>query len=171
MLKLSNSLLNQQIMSLRTGAAVATSQALIINPNNLKIEGLYCVDRFSNERLILLQQDIRDMVPQGIAINDHDALTDPEDLIRLQDILKLNFEILGKPVVTVSKKRLGKVNDFAADSESLYIQKIYVGQSVFKSLSGGQLSIDRDQVIEITPNKIVVQDPLQPTRASAPATA
>ncbi len=158
-------------MSLRTGAAVATSQALIINPNNLKIEGLYCVDRFSNERLILLQQDIRDMVPQGIAINDHDALTDPEDLIRLQDILKLNFEILGKPVVTVSKKRLGKVNDFAADSESLYIQKIYVGQSVFKSLSGGQLSIDRDQVIEITPNKIVVQDPLQPTRASAPATA
>ncbi len=171
MLKLSAALLNQPIMSLRTGAPVATTESLIINPNNLKIEGFYCIDRFNGQRLILLQQDIRDIMPQGIAINDHDVLSEPEDLIRLQDTLKINFQILGKSVVTDAKKRLGKVNDFAADSQSLYIQKIYVSQSVFKSFSGGQLSIDRDQVIEITPHKIVVQDPLQLTRASLPAAA
>lgn len=167
MLKLSAALLNQPVMSLRTGAPVATTEALLINPNNLKIEGFYCSDRFTGEKLVLLPQDIRDLLPQGIAVNDHDVLSDPEDLVRLQDMMNLNFQLLGKTVVTVSKERLGKVNDFAADSETLYIQKLYIGQSVFKSFSSGQLSIDRDQVVEITPSKIVINDILKGTPAGA----
>jgi hypothetical protein len=66
---------------------------------------------------------------------------------------------------------LGKVNDFAADSQTLYIQKLYIGQPLLKSLSGGQLSVDRTHIVEITNKKIVVQDILRPTKAGAPVTA
>jgi sporulation protein YlmC with PRC-barrel domain len=168
MLQLSGSLLNQPVLSLRTGGVLATTVATVINPNNLKIEALYCHDRFEKKQLVLLTSEVRDILPQGLVVNDHDALSEPDELVRLKDILEIGFELLGKPVVTISKEKLGKVNDFAADSETLYIQKLYVGQPLLKSLSGGQLSVDRNQIIEITNKKIVVQEILRPTKASAP---
>lgn len=171
MLQLSGSLLNQPVMSLRTGAPVATTTGLIINPNNLKIEGFYCQDRFEKRVAILLSLEIRDIVPQGLVVNDHESLSDPEELIRLKDIIDLNFELLGKPVITLSKEKIGKVSDFAADSTTLYIQKLYVSRSILKSLNTGQLSIDRTHIVEITNKKIVIQEILKPTRAAAPATS
>lgn len=167
MLQLSKDLTNRAVLSLRTGGPIATAIEPIINPNNLKIEGFYCTDRFNKKTLVLLQQDIRDSLPQGLVVNDHDVLAFPEELVRLKNILELQFKLIDKPVVTTSKTKLGKVSDYAADSESLYIQKLYVSQSLIKSFSGGQLSVDRNQIIEITNHKIVVQEPLQPTKAAA----
>ena len=144
----------------------------IINPNNLKIEGFYCEDRFDKKRqLILLYQDIRDVIKQGIVVDDHDALTDPNEIVRLDDIMKIGFVLIGKPVVTESKDRLGKVSDFAAEIETMYIQKIYVSQPLRKSFMGGSLSVDRSQIVEITNSKIIINDPVQAMPAGATATA
>lgn len=156
-------------MSLRNGAQIALATGPIINPSNLKIEGFYCQDRFSKSHLVLLEQDIRDVLNQGIVINDHDVLSEPGELIRLRDILEINFQLMGKPVVTVNKHRLGKVNDYAVDTSTMHVHKLYVGQSLIKSLSGGQLSVDRSQIVEITHRKILVQEPLQPTKVAATA--
>ncbi len=169
MLQLSESLKNKNVLSLRTGGIIAQTLEPIINPNNLKIEGFFCQDRFSKEPLVLLTQDIRDQNIQGYIVNDHDVLSDPKDLVRLQEILKLNFTLQDKPVVTSAKKRLGKVNDYALDNETMYVQKLYVGQNLLKSFSGGQLSIDRSQIVEITLKKIVVNDPLQGKRSGVGA--
>lgn len=167
MLQLSGALLGQNVISLRTGAPVAVTIGVVINPNNLKIEGFYCQDRFKKDPLILLTQDIREHNNHGFFINDHEALTEPAELIRLKEILNIGFELTGKPVVTVSKKRLGKISDYAVENATYYVQKLYVGQSLIKSFSGGQLSVDRNQISEITSKRIVVQDPLQPTKAGA----
>lgn len=171
MLRLSSTLVNQAVLSLRTGGQVALATEPIINPNNLKIEGFLCVDRFEKKQLILLSQDIRDRVGQGFVINDHEVLVESDEVIRLKPILELQFKLIGKPVVSVKKRRLGKINDYAVDDIALYVQKIYVSQSLIKSLSGGSLSIDRDQIVEITDRKIVVQDPLKPLKSSVPANA
>ena len=165
MLQLSQSLINQPVMSLRTGGQVATAHTPIINPNNLKIEGWYCQDKFSKNTLVLLSQDVRDVIKQGIVINDHEDLSEVDELVRLKDVLDLQFELLGKPAVTVNKQRMGKVTDFAVEIETLYIQKIYLSQSLVKSLSGGTLSVDREQIVEITNCKIVIQDFFKPTKA------
>ena len=172
MFQLSSSFLNQPVMSLRSGGPVAQTVEAIINPNNLKIEGFYCEDpRNKKERLVLLSQDIRDIVPQGIAINDQEVLTSPEELVRLKEILTIGFKLIGKPVVTASKERVGKVSDYAIEVETMYVQKLYVAQSVVKSFSGGALSIERDQIVEITNRKIVIQDILKgaPAGATVPA--
>lgn len=94
MLQLSGTILDKQILSLRTGSAIADVLMPIINPNNLKIEGFYCQDSIEKAQLILLYQDIRDILPQGIVVDDHDVLADPEDLVRLKEILDLNFELI-----------------------------------------------------------------------------
>lgn len=176
MLQLSSALVNRPIMSLRTGGEIAVALSPIINPNNLKIEGWYCQDRFDKKaRLVLLPQDVRDILPQGIVVNDHDVLSEPAELIRLKPVMDLRFELIGKPVVTTGKSRLGKVSDYAVEVETLYIQKFYVAQPLIKSLSGGSLSVSRDQIVEITSRKIVIQEPLQPqpvqNRVTAPVPA
>lgn len=170
MLKLSsNLLLNKSVLSLRTGTPIASITGPIINPNNLKIEGFYCQDRYERRQLILLYQDIRDMLPQGFVVNDHDVLAEPDELIRLQSVLELDFDIIGMPVVTISKSKVGKVSDFATESETMYIQKIYVSQSLLKSFTGGSLSVDRTQINEITPRRIIINDLLKRAPAAVPA--
>ncbi len=158
MLKLSKNIIDIPVMSLRTGGRIATATKPIINPHSLKIGAWYCDDAFSNKTLILLAQDIRDFVPQGIAVNDHDVLSEQEDLIRLQEIIQLNFVLLGKAVVSNHKRRIGKVTDYAIETTTLIIQKLYVSRPVYKSLSEGQLSIDHSQIVEITDKKIIIKE-------------
>ncbi len=169
MLQLSTNLLNKSVLSLRTGAPIASITGAIFNPNNLKIEGFYCQDRFNKKTLVLLYQDIRDIMTKGYVVNDHDVLAEPHELIRLKSVLDLHFELLGKQVETISKQKVGKVSDYAADMETMYIQKIYVAQSILKSFTGGALSIDRSQINEITPNRIIINELLKGAPASASA--
>ncbi|HXE10212.1 MAG TPA: hypothetical protein VN554_02190 [Verrucomicrobiae bacterium] len=168
MLQLSGALVQKSVLSLRTGTPVATVTGAIINPNNLKVEGFYCQDRFDKKKqLVLLYQDIRDVLPDGYVVNDHEVLSEANELVRLQKIMDLNFELIGKPVVTLSKEKVGKVGDYATEMETMFVQKLYVSQSILRNFTGGSLSIDRSQIQEITPRRIIISDLLK----SAPATA
>lgn len=172
MLQLSGSILNRPVLSLRTGGQVATTTSPIINPNNLKIEGFYCQDAYDRKKVkVLLFQDIRDVLVNGFVVDDHDSLSDPGELIRLKEIMNMRFEIIGKQVVTTSKEKIGKVVDYAADIDSMYIQKLYVSQSMFKSIGGGSLGVDRTQIVEITDKRIIIHDimPGVPAGAGVPA--
>ncbi|MGH9856823.1 MAG: hypothetical protein ACRD4B_03165, partial [Acidobacteriota bacterium] len=84
--------MNQPVMSLRTSSQIATTIAPIINPNNLKIEGFYCQDAFEKGTLVMMTQDIRDVLPQGFVVNDHEVLAGPDELVRLNDIMQLGFQ-------------------------------------------------------------------------------
>ncbi len=157
-------------MSLRTGQQVATALEPIINPSNLKIEGFYCTDRFSKDELVLLYQDIRDVIAQGFVIDDHDVLTSADELVRLKKTIDIAFTLVGKPVETVDKQYIGKVSDYATEIETMYIQKLYVSQSMFKNLTGGNLGVDRNQINEITDKKIIINELLKGAPAAAGVT-
>lgn len=171
MLQLSATFNDRPVLSLRTGALIAKVVTPIINPDNLKIEGFFCEDRYSKNMLVLLTQDIRDVLPNGYVVNDHDVLSAPEELIRLRKVLEKPFNPIGKKVVTISKEKVGKVGDYAVDTSSMYIQKIYATRSILKSLTGGSLIIDRTQINEVTPRQIIINDLLNKNRAPAPAAA
>jgi sporulation protein YlmC with PRC-barrel domain len=156
MLQLSGMIINRPILSLRTGTPVATALAPLLNPNNLKIEGFWCKN--GRRELILVAQDARDVLPQGIVINDEDVLSDPSELVRLKEIIAINFELLGKQVETSSGQKLGKINDYATETKSMFVKKLYVAQPIYKNFSGGTLGIDRTQIVEITDKKIIVND-------------
>lgn len=165
MLKLYESITGFNILSIRTGGPVAKMLSPIINPDNLYIEGWYVEDNTSKQKLVLLSSDIREMLPQGFAINDHEVLTEAKDLVRLTDVLRINFSLHGLKVISESGKKYGKINDFAFDDSNMFIQKLYASQSVVKNLSSASLSIDRSQIIEITDKKIIIEDPSEPANA------
>ena len=158
MLLLSAKLKDQSVLSLRTGGQVASAKAPIINPNNMQVIGFYCDDHFSNKELILLTQDIREHIRAGFVINDHEALVEEEDLVRIKDIIGIQYDPVGKLVVTDHKRKLGRVSDYAVDGESLYIKKLYIAPRMLKSITGTQLSVDRTQILEVNDKKIIVKE-------------
>lgn len=171
MLKLFDTIQNQPVLSLRTGGSVGILLGPIINPNNLYIEGWYVQDSRSSAVLILLSGDIREVIDRGFIIDDHEVLTDEKELVRLKEIIDLKFQPLKLRVYSVSGKRYGKVSDFAIETSSFYIQKIYASQSIVRNISGGTLSIDRSQIVEISNHSITIEDPTEKVSATAPAAA
>lgn len=167
MLKLYESVPGTSVMSLRSGGPVGTVIAPIVNPNNLFIEGWHVEDSRSKQRLILLSSDIRDILPQGFAVDDHEVMVEAEELVRLKEILKLKFNVIHLKVTSESGKGYGKINDFAFDTGDFFIHKLYAGQSLVKNFSGGTLSIDRSQIVEVTNRRIVIEDPTEDTRVRA----
>ncbi len=145
--------------------------APIFNPHKLSIEGFYVRDGADKRELILLCQDIREISGRGYIINDHDVLAQPDDLVRLKDLLDMNFELLDKLIETTSKEKVGKVSDYAVETTSMQVQKIYASRSFWKNLTGGSLSIDRSQIVEITNRRIIINELLQGKRSVAPASA
>lgn len=157
MLRLSNAFYDRPILSLRTGGKIGTAVSPLINPNNLKIEGWYAKDSVDKGEFILPSGEIRDFITKGLVVDDHDALTHPEDLVRLKSTIDLGFELIGKNVYTESNTKLGKVVDFAVD-DGFYTQKFYVNPPILKGLTGNQYLIGRNEIVEITDKKIVVAD-------------
>lgn len=169
---LSDSYTDRPILSLRTGGVIGHAHTPIIDHSNLKIEGWYATVPDEKEFMILPSLEVRDIIAKGIVVNDHDAITPIEDMIRMKSVLETEFELVGILVENESGIKLGKVHDFAADHQSFYIKKLYVGQSLLKSvlsLTNPHLIIDRSQIVDVTKDKIVVKDSNEKLRNSKPA--
>ena len=158
MLRFSDVYHNRDVLSLRVGTSVGHAYMPILNPNNLKIEGWYATEKGGREEMILPVAEIRDVLKNGLVVDDHEALTHVEDLIRLKDIIDLRFELIGKSVKTDEKRRLGKISDYAVDDQTMMVQKLYVSRGAVKSLTKQDLIIDRNQIVEINNKQVIVRD-------------
>jgi hypothetical protein len=156
MLKLSKSLANQPVMSLRSGGQIAVAIEPIINPHNLKILGWWCKAP-GGQDLVLLAEDVREAMPNGLAVNDEEDLSKPEDLVRHKEVLDIHFELMDKPVKT-KRQKLGKVSDYSFN-DGLFVQKLYVARPLHKVFtSEDTLIVDRTQILEVTDHYILVRD-------------
>ena len=95
MLRLSSHFANQPIYSVHAGGKVGTLSRYIINPNTMIIEGFYVMHGGVDDKLILLVQDIREIAPQGYIIDHEEKLAEVSELIRLKEVLELNYELIG----------------------------------------------------------------------------
>jgi sporulation protein YlmC with PRC-barrel domain len=158
MLYLSSRLRNLPLLSLRSGGRIGTVTGPIINPHNLHIDGFFCLLHNAHTEQIVLDIAVRDISARGIIINDHQDVSDSEDLVRLQPVIDIRYELVGKQVIA-SKKRLGKIVDYAIDVESLFIQKFYAQPPVWQAINQHRLTFDRTTIIEITDKTVIVQGP------------
>ncbi len=158
MLQLSKSLTNVPILSIHLGSPIGTAVEPVINPHNLKILGWWCRLPGSNVHHVLLVEDVRKVSSTGLAVNDESDLSTPDELVRYKDVLKTHFELLDKDVKT-KRHKLGKVNDYSYDTDSLFVVKLYVARPLTKIFSTEDtLIVDRSQIIEITDHYILVRD-------------
>lgn len=158
MLYLSTKIHNQPLFSIRTTGRIGTVIEPIINPHNLHIDAFYCDIFNANSEQILLDMYVRDIGARGFIIDDHESLSNRDELVRLQPVLDMNFTLINKQAL-VNKKKVGKVVDYTIDSESLFIQKFYVQQPVWQNINQSNLVFDRLSIVEVTDGYIMFSGP------------
>ena len=148
-------------MSLQTGGSLGVATQSIIDPRKLQIVAFYVTGPRIQELSVLHTSDIRELGPLGFIVDGAESImTLDEDLVRLQEIISLNFSLVGKQVIDDTKKKLGKVVEYVLDGESFIIQKIHVSQSVIKNFKNTNLVIHRSQIVEINDRQIIVRSGL-----------
>lgn len=158
MLLLTKSLEDVAVMSLQTGGKLGDIGAPVIDPRTLQVVAYHVTGPRVHEDSVLHTADIREVGPLGIIVNDANNIMPINDgLVRLEEVLAMRFTLTGKAVVDESKTKLGKITDYAVDSEGFKILKLYVGQSVMKNLGNSSLIIDRSQIVDVSDTQITVR--------------
>lgn len=154
---ISGHLKDLNLISLQTGLSVGRTHEPVINPQNLKVEALLCTTE-GRDMKALLMPDIRQITHAIIVIDSEDELQNPKDIIRLQKIIDANFSLVGAHVVSEQGTKLGKVCDYSVDTLEYLVRKINVKPPLYKNFLTDQLLIDRSQIVDVQPKKIIVRD-------------
>lgn len=126
---------------------------LIIDPENGKIVAFSVAP--GNKKLVA-PMDVRSWTNQ-ILIRSHDDIVDAEDLLRANEVLRLNTPIIKNKVVSHKDgESLGRVYDYAVHTELLVLKKIYVAKSILGLARMNDRIIPFKAIYEIMPKKIIV---------------
>jgi sporulation protein YlmC with PRC-barrel domain len=146
------------VISLQTGEAAAWTKRPVIDMTTLEIVAFLCESPRSKHPLILVSGDIRQFANDCLIIDNEEELTEPKDIIRLSSLVNAEYTPLDKPVISDTGRKLGNVEDYSVNLETSRIQKLFVRQSLLRAWLGSNLTIDRTQIIDITPKRIIVRD-------------
>lgn len=158
MLILGSRLINASLMSLQTGGKLASLKSALIDPGNLKIiayevEGALLASRPS----FIRTDDIREVSHLGVIVDSNDELIELSDVIAVQKIYDLGFNLNGMRVIDDRKRKIGKVSDYSVDIDSFFVQQLQVRQSGIKGLTDSTTLVSRTQIVEINNTHIVVR--------------
>ncbi|MBR3164048.1 PRC-barrel domain-containing protein [Candidatus Saccharibacteria bacterium] len=148
------------VLSLHMGGEIAQTDLDIIDPENLKViaytlKGEILKDPEAGS--ILMTDDVRELSNRGLVIDSADRLVEREDVIRLAEIMELNFSLIGLKVVTEGGKKIGKIVDYTLDSGSFMVYQVIVQRPLLSSFTDPQLTINRSQIVEVDDFKITIK--------------
>lgn len=158
MLIVSDRLLNAPVLGLQTGGELARTKEAIIDPATLKILAYELSGPLLSAHPSLLRiSDVREISDIGLIVDSSDEFVSVDDVIKLGDIYRLNFRLVGMPVIDEKRKKLGKVNGYTIDTTSFIVHQLNIKRPFLKSLSDTELLIHRSQITEINNNEIIVR--------------
>ena len=162
MLMVGSQLLNFPVLSLHVGGAVAYTKRAIIDPENLKIMA-YSMEgpALKNDPEIgdiLDMNDVREVSNQGFIVDSTDVFAFRDDMVKLDEIIKLDFDLIGLKVVDENGKKIGKVVDYTLDTTTFMVYQLIVQRPIMASLIDPQLTINRSQIVEIDDFKVVIKN-------------
>lgn len=166
---LANQLTNLPVMSLQTGQPIATVKHPVVNIANLEVMALACSVGRRRKQGVVLIRDIRQFATDCVIIDSFDEIEDPHEIVRLREVMARNFNPIDRQVVSETGQRLGKVEDYTINLKTQMLQKLYVHQSLMKSILFSNLVVDRTQIIDVSNQQFTVKDTSVREAAMAPA--
>ena len=145
---------------MQAGSPIGQIAEPIVDPDKLKIIAFRLTDGVVSRSgaNILDVSSIREYSQYGMVIDNNDELVAPNDVIKIDKVLELNFTLVGLKVETKKGSKLGKVLDYTVNSNDFIVQQIIVKRPIMKSFLDPELTIHRREIVEITDYKIVVKD-------------
>ena len=159
MLVAASRLIGTPVLSVQSSGPIGTIGSPIIDPDTLKILAFH-IDGPLTRRgpNILDTKSIREYSSYGCVIDSIEELVEPDDIIRVSEVLSLNFNLTGLRVETKKGSKLGHVSDYTVTSEDFIIQQIIVKRPLIKSFTDPELTISKKEIVEIDDYKIIVKD-------------
>lgn len=157
MILIGSTLLHMPVMGLQTGSELAKLGRPIIDPGNLSIVA-YELDgaMLESHPTLVRIADVRELSDVGMIVDSSDEFVAPGDVIKLHEIYKLKFNLVGMTIADEKRQRLGKVTDFTLETNGFFVQQLTVKRPFLKSFTDTELLIHRSQIIEINNDAIVV---------------
>lgn len=156
------------IVSVANEAIVAVPNDFVIDWSDFHIAALWVKIGWTKKKL-LLWQDVLE-ISNGWYIQSEEALSDEEELIRLQPVLEKAFTLKGATCKTIGGMFIGKVSDFTFDVETGQILKLMiVNRSIQAMIRELMLPVSAVQKVE---DKTIIFDELdKPMTMKEPAEA
>lgn len=151
-------LINAPVMGLQTGGELARTKQAIIDPRTLQIIAYEVSGMLLAEQPSLLRvADVREFSDVGLIIDSSDEFVSPSDIIKLQEVYDLHFELMAIPVIDKKHRKLGKVTGYTIETSSFVVQQLTVKRPLWKSMNDTELLIHRSQIVEINDRVIIVE--------------
>ncbi|MBR2839841.1 hypothetical protein IKE82_00705 [Candidatus Saccharibacteria bacterium] len=168
MLVYNSHLTGTPILSVQAGGPIGQIVSSIVDPDNLKIIGFYIIGpTIDPDHNILDTKSVREYSNYGMVIDSVDELVAPSDVIRIKQVLDLNFDLLTLKVETKKGSKLGQLIDFTVNSDDFLVQQIIVKRPLVKRFMDSELTISRKEIVEVTDYKIIVRDEEKTIKARA----
>ena len=171
MIYLASACIGYQITSIASSNNVGQIRGLLIDPNRFSVAGFW-VEAYQRRRKqwpILLSQSLRQIHNRRIFINDDEDFNAPEDLPRLKEALKIDYQIPGKKIISTDSKYLGKAEDFSFSDEDFKIIHLIVKPPLPQRLRTSRRQFGRNQIEKVRARSIEVRIGPQSQLSSLPA--
>lgn len=151
-------LIGSKVLSLRLGGPIGVVDEILLDDANLKV-CLFVLSVYGEKKPgYLVPNDVRLSEQKTIIVDSEEKIAEKGDLIRARDIIEHNLTIIGLPVITLTGKRLGRVENYIIDNIGYLVSKLYVHTNLLKNIMQDNLIIDRADIVDIKPNKIIVRE-------------
>lgn len=158
MLLLGSRLNDTPVMSLQTGGKLAVTTKPIIDPANLHIVAYEISGPLLTQQPSFLRTaDIREYGRLGMIIDSSDEIVGLEDVLKIEELYKLGFTLVGLPVLDEHQHKLGKVSDYTVDTLQYTVQQLNVSKGFLRGITDTGLLIHRSQIVEINDKAIIVK--------------
>ncbi len=142
-----------------SGEILGSVQDIVLDPDKGSVVGFFVsvASGFLASKALFLSTN--DIVRWGTAafIKRASALAEPGEFLRVQSLLEEPRKVLGQNIVTKSGTKLGKCRDVQFDTLHFRLHWFFP-----KSLLHWGTPIPASDVIEITQDAIIINDPLVP---------
>lgn len=150
-------LLHAPVLGLQTGGELARTKNAIIDPADLKIHAYELQGTLLPPAPTLLRiVDVREISDIGLIVDSSDEFVGIDDVIKLGELYKLHFNLLGMNVIDTKGGKLGKVNGYTVNTVDFLVHQLSIKRPLLKSFSDTELLIHRTQITEINNQAIIV---------------
>ena len=150
-------IIGTHILRHEDGEVIALLQDLIIHPDTGKIEGFWVKPLTLPFRSAVIQSDSILECKKNIYIKDEREIAEPEDIIRISELLSRNTLFIGNHVKNKSGDGLGSVHDLDFDTKKLYLRNLYT-EKAFLIFKYNQRIFNYNTIIQVLPEYILVKE-------------
>ncbi|MDH4358370.1 MAG: hypothetical protein OEV37_00260 [Candidatus Berkelbacteria bacterium] len=144
---------NMPVGALDEVAYVGKVRRAVVNPNEIKLIGLTVwVGTLFPRMYAVSLHDIVDIDKGGVVVNSRENLLGVGEVVRIAEIVKHRFSLIGLKARSRKGQGFGRVQDAVADTTTGEILRIYV-----KKLLGDSRVFERSQIEKITWRETVLK--------------